>query len=146
LIRAIWAHIFADPGLPAKYWTKLIRSCAAESLTSRWRQNSHATQKDAQLFLDAASYGRETSEGWAGLYPYSEMHAGDVTSFTLRVLLPGTDFDVHSSRVRMESGPSSTCFKERTWCKNLRNLGSSISPRANRSIHLKTNSIPSKSR
>jgi hypothetical protein len=101
----IWADIFADPGLLEKYWTKLIRSYAAEALTSRSLQDTHATQKDAQLFVDKASYGHETSDGEVGVYRYSEMHAGDVTSFALRVLLPGTDFDVHISRVRMESGP-----------------------------------------
>jgi hypothetical protein len=64
-----------------------------------------ATQKDAQLFLDAASYGYETSDGEVGVYRHCETHAGDVTSFALRVLLPETDFDVHIGRVRMESGP-----------------------------------------
>ena len=99
----VWADVFADSDLLAKYWTKLIRSYAAEALTSGWQHDSNATQEDAQHFLDEASSGHETSDGEVGVYRYSETHAGNVASFVLRVLLPGTDFDVHTSKTRVEA-------------------------------------------
>jgi hypothetical protein len=101
----VWADVFADSDLLAKYWIKLIRSYVAEALTSRWQQDSHASQEDAQRFLEQASSGHETSEGEIGVYRYSETRAGNVVSFALRALLPGTDFDVHISKARMEGAP-----------------------------------------
>ena len=98
----VWADVFSDSDLLAKYWTKLIRSYAAEALTSGWQHDSNATQEDAQHFLDEASSGHETSDGEVGVYRYSETQAGKVASFVLRVLLPGTDFDVHISKTRIE--------------------------------------------
>ena len=98
----VWADVFADSDLLAKYWTKLIRSYAAEALTSGWQHDSNATQEDAQHFLDEASSGHETSDGEVGVYRYSETQAGKVASFVLRVLLPGTDFDVHISKTTIE--------------------------------------------
>lgn len=98
----VWADIFADSEMLGKYWTKLIRSYAAEALTSHDQANSSATVADAQRFVDSASTGHETSDGEAGIYRYSEMHSGNITSFVLRALLPGTDFDVHISKVKAE--------------------------------------------
>jgi ARG/rhodanese/phosphatase superfamily protein len=103
----VWADLFADPELLAKYWTKLIRSYAAEVLTS-YEQKAPATVADAQRFLDSAVSGRETSEGEVGVYRYSEVRDGNVTSFVLRTLLPGTDFDVHISKVRTDSKATPT--------------------------------------
>lgn len=98
----VWADIFADSELLNKYWTKLIRSYAAEALTSHEQADAAATVADAQRFINSASTGHETSEGDAGVYRYSEMHSGNITSFVLSVLLPGTDFDVHTSKVKSE--------------------------------------------
>lgn len=101
----IWADIFADSEMLSKYWTKLIRSYAAEVLTSHEQANSPATVADAQHFLNTASSGHETSEGEVGIYRYSEMHAGNISAFALKTLLPGTDFEVHISKVRTDSNP-----------------------------------------
>jgi hypothetical protein len=61
----VWADLFADTGLLSRYWTKLVRSYAAESLAAG---NAHAAPSvsDAQRFLDAPSGGAETSEGEVG--------------------------------------------------------------------------------
>ncbi|WP_348263317.1 hypothetical protein P8935_01905 [Telmatobacter sp. DSM 110680] len=96
----VWADIFADTDLLTSYWTKLVRSYAAEALQSG---GSHAspTVVDAQRFLDAPAGGTETSIGDVGVYRYSELHSGGTETFVLEALLPGTDYDVHISKVKV---------------------------------------------
>ncbi len=71
----VWADMFADTDLLARYWTKLVRSYAAESLLAG---DTHPapTVSDAQHFLDAPAGGTETSEGKVGVYRYREMRSG----------------------------------------------------------------------
>jgi hypothetical protein len=99
----IWADLFADTDLLSRYWTKLVRSYAAESLTGG---DAHAAPSlaDAQRFLDASSGARETSEGDVGIYRYSELHGGDTETFVLDSLLPGTGYEVHISKMKLKGG------------------------------------------
>lgn len=101
--EVVWADIFSDTDMLAKYWTKLIRSYAAEALTSDVVQSNSATPMEAQTFLDMATSGDETSEGKSGVYRYSEIRSGVVAAFVLHALLPGTDFDVHISKMKVEN-------------------------------------------
>jgi hypothetical protein len=96
----VWADLFVDTDLLSRYWTKLVRSYAAESLTEG---GSHAapTVADAQHFLDAPSGGTETSEGDVGVYRYRELHSGGTETFVLESLLPGTGYDVHISKLKL---------------------------------------------
>lgn len=98
----VWADIFADTDLLAAYWDKLVRSYAAESLdppsVPAAAQTAEPTPSDAQRFIDAPARGTETSEGETGIYRYTETRGDSMATFTLRALLPGTDFDVHISR------------------------------------------------
>ncbi len=71
----VWADLFADTELLSRYWTKLVRSYAAESLTEG-ETHSVPTVADAQRFLDAPSGGTETSEGEVGVYRYRELRSG----------------------------------------------------------------------
>lgn len=96
----VWADIFADPDLLARYWTKLVRSYAAESLLSGETRPA-PTVADAQHFLDAPSGGTETSVGDVGIYRYSELHSGGTETFVLESLLPGTGYDVHISKLKL---------------------------------------------
>jgi hypothetical protein len=98
----VWADLFADTDLLSRYWTKLVRSYAAESLTEG---GSHAvpTVADAQHFLDAPSGGTETSEGDVGVYRYRELRAGGMETFVLESLLPGTGYDVHISKLKLRN-------------------------------------------
>jgi hypothetical protein len=105
--EVIWADIFSDPGLLARYWTKLVRSYAAEELGSA-KSHGTATMADAQRFLDTPSHGTEDSQGEVGVYRYFEVKSGGTDLFTLEALLPGTGYDVHVSRLKIrgtESGP-----------------------------------------
>jgi hypothetical protein len=98
----VWADLFADTDLLSRYWTKLVRSYAAESLTEG---ETHAapSEADAQRFLDAPSGGTETSEGDVGVYRYRELRSGGTETFVLESLLPGTGYDVHISKLRLRN-------------------------------------------
>lgn len=98
----IWADIFSDTEMLEKYWTKLIRSYAAEALTGRQSHSGSPTTDDAERFLAIANAGEVNSEGETDTYRYSTIRSGDVESFVLRALLPGTDFAVHISKIRTE--------------------------------------------
>jgi hypothetical protein len=96
----IWADIFSDPGLLARYWSKLVRSYAAEGL-SGGAAHGTASVADAQRFLDTPSKGTEDSQGEVGVYRYREVKSGGTDLFTLEALLPGMGFDVHISRLKL---------------------------------------------
>jgi hypothetical protein len=99
--EVIWADIFSDTGLLTRYWMKLVRSYAAEGLTTS-KERGTATAADAQHFLDDASRGRETSEGEIGVYRYREVKSDGTDSFALEALLPGTGYDVHVSKLKIK--------------------------------------------
>jgi hypothetical protein len=98
----VWADLFADTELLSRYWTKLVRSYAAESLTSG-ETHQAPTVNDAQRFLDAPSGGTETSEGNVGVYRYRELRSGGTETFVLESLLPGTGYDVHISKLKLKN-------------------------------------------
>lgn len=99
----VWADLFADTELLSRYWTKLVRSYAAESLAGG-EERAAPTVADAQRFLDAPTDGTETSEGDVGVYRYTELKAGNAETFVLESLLPGFRYDVHISRVKVRGG------------------------------------------
>ena len=101
--KIIWADLFADTAMLEKYWTKLIRSYAAEAVTDQHPDGREPTLADAQHFLELASTGHETSEGETRIYQYSEIRAGGVDSFLLQALLPDTGFNVHISKILLAS-------------------------------------------
>jgi hypothetical protein len=111
----VWADLFASTDLLARYWTKLVRSYAAESLTEG-ENHSAPGVADAQRFLDmpcststclqvAARLGdTENSEGEVGVYRYRELKSGNAETFetfVLESLLPGTGYDVHISKMKL---------------------------------------------
>jgi ARG and Rhodanese-Phosphatase-superfamily-associated Protein domain len=96
----VWADLFTDTDLLARYWTKLVRSYAAESLTEG-ENHPAPSVVDAQHFLDAPAGGTETSEGDVGVYRYRELKSGGAETFVLESLLPGTGYDVHISKMRL---------------------------------------------
>ncbi len=97
--QIIWADIFATPAMLEAYWTKLVRSYAAESFDNMRARVQHATLESVQDFLDHAPQGRETSEGETGIYRYREVRGDSGSAFYLQVLLPDTSFYAHISRV-----------------------------------------------
>jgi ARG/rhodanese/phosphatase superfamily protein len=98
----IWADIFSNTEMLEQYWTKLIRSYAAEALSGPEARSSSPTANDAQRFLATATAGHIDSEGETDIYRYSTIRSSDVESFVLHALLPDTGFDVHISKIRTE--------------------------------------------
>jgi hypothetical protein len=97
----VWADIFATPEMLASYWTKLVRSYAAESFDSM-RLGKTASLADAQAFLDQPVKGTETSVGESGVYSYREVRGERQSVFYLKVFASGGDFYAHISRVAEE--------------------------------------------
>jgi hypothetical protein len=98
--QIVWADLFASTDLLARYWTKLVRSYAAESLTEGENHGAPSVA-DAQHFLDMPSGGTENSEGDVGIYRYRELKSGNAETFVLESLLPGTGYDVHISKMKL---------------------------------------------
>lgn len=94
----VWADLFASPQLLEKYWPKLVRSYAAEALTTpaeRGRPSVYA----AQAFLDDLSGNREVVESEPGVFRHTEVVGRGFRVFELASLLPKTGFDVHISKM-----------------------------------------------
>lgn len=101
----IWADLFANTDLLSRYWTKLVRSYAAESLTDD-EDHPASTVADAQRFLDAPAGSKEISEGEVGIYRYRELKSEGAETFILESLLPGTGYDVHQSKMKLRGDES----------------------------------------
>ncbi|HEY1731899.1 MAG TPA: DUF6569 family protein [Terriglobales bacterium] len=97
----VWADLFASNDLLLRYWEKLVRSYAAESLTTAGTRG-HADQKQAQEFLDLMSGNREVIETEAGIFRRAEITGDTYKVFTLTALLPKTDFNVHTAKMTYE--------------------------------------------
>jgi hypothetical protein len=96
--RLIWADLFASTALLEKYWPKLVRSYAAEAITSQQTAKS-VSIADAQQFLNRTEGNRQVIESEPGVYRQSETIAPNFKLFTLASLLPGTGFDIHISKI-----------------------------------------------
>jgi hypothetical protein len=99
----VWADGFASTSLLEKYWPKLVRSYAAEAVSSalgQVRLRSTPSTADAQHFLDDFQARRESVESEPGVYRNTEMIGQDFDAFLLTSLLPGTDFTVHIAKMR----------------------------------------------
>jgi len=94
----IWADIFADSALLQKYWPKLVRSYASESLTTRGYRAAPDSAA-AQRFIDDLDGDHEVSDSEPGVFRHSEVSGKGYKVFALTALLPKTGFDVHLSKV-----------------------------------------------
>ncbi len=94
----VWADIFASSDLLAKYWPKLVRSYAAEAVTSQ-AKHSELDQKAAQLFLNQMEGRRQVVESEPGLFRHTETAGDSFKVFALTSLLPKTGFDLHIAKI-----------------------------------------------
>jgi hypothetical protein len=94
----IWADIFASSDLLAKYWPKLVRSYAAEAVTSRGK-HVELDEKAAQRFLNEMEGRRQVVESEPGLFRHSETTGDSFRVFALTSLLPKTGFDLHIAKI-----------------------------------------------
>ncbi|HEY1985953.1 MAG TPA: DUF6569 family protein [Terracidiphilus sp.] len=96
----VWADLFSNADLLSRYWTKLVRSYAAESLNAG-ESHETPTVADAERFLESPSGGTETSEGSVGIYRYLELKANGTETFILESLLPDSHYEVHISKLKI---------------------------------------------
>ena len=96
--RITWADVFASTDLLEKYWQKLIRSYAAESLTNA-SASGQADQKSAQTFLDQLQGRREVTETEPGLFRRTEITGDGFKVFTLTSLLAKHEYTVHLAKM-----------------------------------------------
>ena len=96
--RITWADVFANTDLLEKYWQKLIRSYASESLTNVG-VIGQADQKSAQLFLDQVHGNREVTETEPGLFRRTEISGDGYKVFMLTSLLGKSDYTVHLAKM-----------------------------------------------
>lgn len=94
----IWADIFASSDLLEKYWPKLVRSYAAEAVSTGAR-NHEAGEKSAQQFLEETGGRHEVAEIEPGLYRQTEVSGDGFKAFELTSLLPKTGFEVHMAKM-----------------------------------------------
>lgn len=93
-----WADMFASTDLLEKYWQKLIRSYAAESLANTSAAEK-ADQKAAQVFLDQLQGNREVSEMEPGVFRRTEITGEGYKVFTLTSLMAKHDYTVHVAKM-----------------------------------------------
>jgi hypothetical protein len=96
--KIMWADLFASSDLLEKYWQKLIRSYAAESLTNPIHVGQ-ANETMAQQFLDQLSGNREVIETEPGVFRRVEITGEDYKVFTLTALMPKSDFEIHIAKM-----------------------------------------------
>ncbi len=101
-----WADIFGSTQLLEKYWPKLVRSYAAEAVTTGTAKNTTASAKDAQQFIGKLDGGKEVSETEPGIFRRVDVTGDGYRVFTLTSLLPKTNFDVHITK--MQQAPAAT--------------------------------------
>jgi hypothetical protein len=97
--RVLWADLFANTELLAKYWPKLMRSYVAEAITSADKGPS-ADIHDAQLYVDSLNGSREIVETEANVYRRTDVTGEGYRVFELVSLLPKTGFTVHITKMR----------------------------------------------
>ena len=99
--RVVWADIFASPALLESYWPKLIRSYAAEAVTSSAAYGA-SSQQAAQAFLDNLTGNREIVETEPGVYRRSEVTGDSYRVFILSSLMSKSDFPVHIAKMTLD--------------------------------------------
>jgi len=107
-----WADVFASTDLLERYWQKLIRSYAAESLTSV-RTSGQVDQKSAQAFIDRLQGTREVSETEPGIFRRTETTGDGYKVFTLSSLIPKEEYTVHLAKMSDKDMPMNVYPLER---------------------------------
>ncbi|HLJ76178.1 MAG TPA: DUF6569 family protein [Acidobacteriaceae bacterium] len=95
----LWADAFASTDLLARYWPKLVRSYVAEAMTTGG-VNTTPDVHQAEVWMQEASGGREVVETVPGVYRRTKVTGEGYDVITLRSMLPGESFDVHTAKLQ----------------------------------------------
>ena len=85
-------------GLLERYWPKLVRSYAAEAITTRVTYGT-VNVGAAQAFVDLLEGRREVSETEPGVFRQTEVTGDGYRVFELTSLLPKTGFELHIAKM-----------------------------------------------
>ena len=97
----VWADLFANTELLSRYWTKLVRSYAAESLTEGEDHAAPASALTRSTFSTRPRAALKPARAMLDIYRYRELKSDDTETFVLESLLPGTGYDVHISKMKL---------------------------------------------
>ena len=97
-VGVVVADLFASTELLQKYWPKLVRSYAAESIVAQG-SGKKVDENAAQSFLEKMSGHHENVESEPGLYRQTEISGEGFKVFELTSLLPKTGFEVHVAKM-----------------------------------------------
>jgi hypothetical protein len=103
--RVVWADVFANPDLLAKYWSKLMSSYVAEAMTAGNTGTAPSLQ-DAETWMSHMGGNREVAETEPGVYRRTDVTGDGYRVFELVSLLPGTGFPVHLTKIGEASAGS----------------------------------------
>lgn len=98
--KIVWADIFASPTLLERYWPKLVRSYAAEAMTTPV-DSKKADVAGAQAFVDDLSGRHETSETEPDIFRQTEITGDGFRVFELTSLLPKTGYEIHIAKMAL---------------------------------------------
>lgn len=99
-----WADIFASTELLQKYWPKLVRSYAADTIGITRTKGTAVSQAAAQQFLNDWGGKRQMVETEPGLFRHVEVAGRGFRAFQLTSLLPKTGYDLHLSKMAEDGG------------------------------------------
>jgi hypothetical protein len=97
----VWADVFADADLFARYWPKLLRSYAVEALSAPVLEHAHASRGQAERFL-AEQKGRQIIEVEPGEYRLVQIDHPHYNIFQLSSLWEKGEPLVHFAKLRKD--------------------------------------------
>lgn len=101
--RVLWADVFANTDLLAKYWPKLMGSYVAEAVTAG-SGGTVPNSQETEAWMSNLGGNREVAETEPGVYRRTDVTADGYRVFELVSLLPGTGFSVHLTKIRQQDG------------------------------------------
>lgn len=96
--RITTADVFASSSLFHAYWSKMLKSYAAEAIGTQRSEKVEANTSDAENFLSRVE-GSTSSEGQDGVYRLTEHQSGPDASFELEWLARKPPLLIHFNRV-----------------------------------------------
>ncbi len=110
--RVLWADVFANTDLLAKYWPKLMSSYVAEAVTAG-AGGAAPSAEEAEAWMNQLNGEREVAETEANVYRRTDITGAGYRVLELESLLPGTEFPVHVTKIREQNNAETQPWKDR---------------------------------
>lgn len=102
--EVVWADVFADRGLFARYWPKLLRSYVVEAMSGPVVEHAVARRETAERFLYEQE-GRQIIEVEPGEYRLLQIDHPRYSVFQLASLLEKSEPLLHFNKLRKDMSP-----------------------------------------